>query len=187
MMRMRRLALILAAGMLSAPATAYGQGLPTAPIPADLFKPFLPLIGKTFRGTTIGTDKAVDVVRWEWTAAGHAIRATHAVNEGYGGETLIYRDPSSNGLIFHYVTTGGFYTSGTMRTAAPDTIEIAETVHMARGKMQLKSNLQIGPNGTYRTRSFVEKDGKSTVFGGFDYRQDANAKVVLKLSTPPAN
>jgi len=175
-------ALSAAALMGAAPGVVTAQDLSTASAPAQAFAPFLPLIGKTWRGQNTTQEGVEDVMRWDWAVGGHAIRISHAVNGGvYGGETLIFPDKDSGQLIFHYFTTGGFHTTGVIRPTGPGAMEIEETVHGADSVETLKSRATLGPDGVYRTRSLVERDGAWAEFGGFDYREDAAARVALPM------
>lgn len=174
--------LTAAALMGAAPGAVTVQDLPTASAPAQAFAPFLPLIGKTWRGQNTTQEGVEDVMRWDWAVGGHAVRIVHAVNGGvYGGETLIFPDKDSGQLIFHYFTTGGFHTTGVIRPTGPGAMEIEETVHGADSVETLKSRATLGPDGVYRTRSLVERDGAWAEFGGFDYREDVAAQVVLPM------
>lgn len=121
-------------------------------------------------------------MRWDWAVGGHAVRIAHSVNGGvYGGETLIFPDRDSGELVFHYFTTGGFHTTGSIRPTPDGAFEIEETVHGADGVEALKSRATLGADGVYRTRSLVERDGQWVEFGGFDYRPDPTAKVTLAM------
>lgn len=178
---MRRALMALAAGIaaLTAGLPAMAQDLPAAEARAqDPFRPLYPLIGRTWRGTGIGPDAVEDVVRWEWAVGGHAVRAVHAVNGGaYGGETLVFADEDSGDLIFHYFTSGGFHTTGTIRPEADGSLAIEETVHGLDGIESLRSVVRVADDGTYTSRGLVERDGAWVEFGGFDYRQDGAAVV----------
>jgi copper(I)-binding protein len=162
-----------------AAGSVLAQDLPAAEAPAaDPFLPLYPLIGRTWRGTSIGPEAVEDVVRWEWAVGGHAVRAVHAVNGGvYGGETLIFPDRDSRRLIFHYFTSGGFHTTGQMTVTPEGVIEVNETVHGVEGLEQLRSTMTVAGDGTYQTRGRVERDGAWADFGGFDYRLDSRATV----------
>ncbi len=182
-MRKTLAAVLTAAALMgAAPGVVTAQDLPTASAPAQAFAPFLPLIGKTWRGQNTTQEGVEDVMRWDWAVGGHAVRIVHAVNGGvYGGETLIFPDKDSGQLIFHYFTTGGFHTTGVIRPTGPGAMEIEETVHGADSVETLKSRATLGPDGVYRTRSLVERDGAWAEFGGFDYREDVAAQVVLPM------
>lgn len=167
---------------LAAPSLAIAQQapLPEAVSGRAAYAPFEAMVGKTWRGQGIGPNKAEDIQRWEWAVGGHAIRIVHSVNNGaYAGETLIFRDKDSGNYIFHYFTTGGFHTTGTIRPVGAVSYEIDETIHGAKGFGALKSTGVLGADGVYRTRSKMEKDGKWVEFGGFDYREDATAVPVM--------
>jgi hypothetical protein len=180
---MRRILAVLgalAALTLSVPAMAQPAPAPTAA--AGTYAPFAPMIGKTWRGTGTGAEAVEDIQTWDWAVGGHAVRIVHSVNGGaYGGETLIFHDKDSGDYIFHYFTSGGFHTTGTIKPSAPGTFEIAETVHGVDGLDALRSTGVLGEDGVYRVRSSVEKDGAWTEVGGFDYREDSTATVVMPM------
>lgn len=180
---MKFIAIALSAVLAAAaPAAVMAQSLPTASAPAQAFAPFLPLMGKTWRGQNTTQEGVEDVMRWDWAVGGHAIRISHAVNGGvYGGETLIFPDKDSGQLIFHYFTTGGFHTTGVIRPTGRGAMEIEETVHGADSVEVLRSRATLGPDGVYRTRSLTERDGAWVEFGGFDYREDATARISLPM------
>jgi hypothetical protein len=167
---------------LAAPVTALSQpaSLPEAMSGRSAYAPFEAMVGKTWRGQGTGPDKAEDIQRWEWAIGGHAIRIVHSVNNGvYAGESLIFRDKDSGSYIFHYFTTAGFHTTGTIHLTGPAAFEMDEVVHGAKSIEALKSTGVLGADGIYRTRSKVEKDGKWVDVGGFDYREDATAVPVM--------
>jgi len=180
------LALTAATGALLLPGLAAAQ---PAPLPeaasADRFADFAPMLGKTWRGKGTGPNQVEDVQRWERAVGGHAVRITHAVNGGvYGGETLIFRDADSGRFIFHYFTTGGFHTTGFITPRGPGRFDIEEAVHGAASVEVLRSTGDL-VDGVYRTRSRVEKDGQWVESGGFDYREDPSAEVVLPITPRP--
>lgn len=178
----RTLAILGALAALAMPALAMAQPAPTPTAAAETYAPFSGMIGKTWRGTGTGAEPVEDIQKWDWAVGGHAVRIVHSVNGGvYGGETLIFRDKDSGDYIFHYFTSGGFHTTGTIRPAAPGTFEIAETVHGVDELEALRSTGVMGEDGVYRVRSSVEKDGAWTEVGGFDYREDPSATVVMPV------
>lgn len=178
---MRRTLMALAAGVaaLTAALPVVAQDLPAAEARAeDPFRPLYPLIGRTWRGASVADPAVEDVVRWEWAVGGHAVRAVHAVNGGaYGGETLVFVDADSGDLIFHYFTSGGFHTTGTIRHGLDESLEIVEAVHGLDGIESLHSVIRIADDGTYTSRGLVEQEGRWVEFGGFDYRVDPTAVV----------
>jgi copper(I)-binding protein len=181
MMR-RMLAALCALTALALPGWAAAQpaDLPTAG--GEIYAPFAPMIGKTWRGTGTGPEAVEDIQRWDWAVGGHAIRVVHAVNGGvYGGETLIFRDKDSGEYIFHYFTSGGFHTTGTITPTGPGVFAIEEAVHGVDDLEALKSTGTLGPDGVYRVRASVERDGTWVETGGFDYREDPTATVTMPV------
>lgn len=171
-------ALALFAGF--APATAQVAPVPEAATGPAAYAPFERMIGKSWRGTGTAGAGVEDIQRWDWAIGGHAVRVVHSVNGGaYAGETLIFRDRDSGDYIFHYFTTGGFHTTGTMTPTGPGAFAIEETVHGAAGIERLRSTAELGADGVYRVRSTTERDGEWVEAGGFDYREDPSATPVM--------
>lgn len=183
----RRLASIMGAlALLSAPGVVLAQPAPPPPAGADIaaYAPFAPMIGKSWRGASTAQPGIEDVQRWDWAIGGHAVRIVHSVNDGaYAGETLIFRDKDSGAFIFHYFTTGGFHTTGVI-TPVSKGFEIDEVVHGADGIERLRSTTELGGDGIYRVRSSTEQAGAWVEIGGFDYREDPSARVVLPAIQP---
>lgn len=178
---MRRLLLILIA-TLAWPAVAAAQvaETPQAAVGRAAYEPFEPLMGKTWRGTGTGADRAEDIQRWEWAVGGHAVRVVHSVNGGaYAGETLIFRDKDSGDYVFHYFTTGGFHTTGTMKVTGAGAFEVDEAIHGVEGLERIRSTITTGEDGVRRARASIERDGQWVEVGGFDYREDASAALVM--------
>lgn len=97
----------------------------------DPYAALAPFVGKVWRGEGSGPDgkPMVDVTRWDWALGGKAIRTTHALTSApYGGETMIFWDKATNALIYHYFTTAGFHTQGTMVAEAPGRLVAEEAV-----------------------------------------------------------
>ena len=184
---MKRLMMMLAAAIaFLLPAAAWAQPAPLPGSAEEAYAPFLPLVGKTWRGAATAAEGVEDIQRWDWAVGGHAVRVTHAVNGGvYGGETLIFRDKDSGQYIFHYFTSGGFHTTGVITPSAPGVFEIEEAVHGVDDLEALRSTGTLGSDGVYRVRGKVEKDGQWVESGGFDYREDASATVALPRRPGP--
>ncbi|GAA0643855.1 copper chaperone PCu(A)C [Brevundimonas lenta] len=180
---MRRMFAVLAAVVtLALPGLAAAQPADLPSAGDEIYAPFAPMLGKTWRGIGTGPERPEDIQRWEWAVGGHAIRVTHAVNGGvYGGETLIFRDKDSGEYIFHYFTSGGFHTTGTIRASAPGVFAIEEAVHGVENLEALRSSGTMGEDGVYRVRASVERNGAWVEAGGFDYREDSSATVVMPV------
>ena len=176
------LALLGALTLLTGPAAATAQvaSVPETAAGPAAYAPFERMIGRSWRGTGTAGAGVEDIQRWTWALGGHAVRVVHSVNGGaYAGETLIFRDKDSGGYIFHYFTTGGFHTTGTMTPVGAGGFEIEETVHGADGIERLRSTTAFGPDGVYQVRSTTERDGRWVEVGGFDYREDPSATPVM--------
>ena len=161
-------------------AAAQVAPVPQAATGPAAYAPFEAMIGKSWRGTGTAGAGVEDIQRWDWAVGGHAVRVVHSVNGGaYAGETLIFRDRDSGDYIFHYFTTGGFHTTGTMTPTGPGAFAIDERVHGATGIERLRSTATLGADGVYRVRSSTEEDGQWVEMGGFDYREDPSATPVM--------
>src|SRR5689334_21090812 len=79
----------------------------------EQLEPWRKMLG-TWRGELKGG--GVDVLQWERALNGQAIRILHSVNDGaYGGEVIVTWDAEKNAVTYHYFTTAGFRTVGTMK------------------------------------------------------------------------
>jgi hypothetical protein len=167
--------LAAAAALLWAPLPAQDSPAPTpvqaAPTPAEqALAAFDPLIGKTWRGVSITAPGVVDEARFERTAGGQAIRSTHSAAGGaYQGDTLIAFDPDTGGLVSFYATSGGFYTTGTVRVLGPGTFEFEQIVHGLDGIEAVRARTTL-IDDVYRIRSEHRINGAWVAAGGFDYR-----------------
>lgn len=112
--------------------------------------PFAPYAGKTWRGTVANPDgsESVDVARWEFILGGRALQTTHRIEGGtYGGRMIAMWDEGAEEYVFHYFTTGGFHTQGTMRVedgkiitiedvkGHPEITRVRATMRLEDGKM----------------------------------------------------
>ena len=81
-------------------------------------EPLRPWLGKTWKGEFKNStpDKpTVDIARWERALNGKAVRVLHSINDGvYGGESIVTWDEKKQAVTYHYFTTAGFMTIGTM-------------------------------------------------------------------------
>ncbi len=176
------LAVVGAMVLLALPFEATAQPADPPVAEAGVYAPFAPLMGRTWRGVGTGPRAVEDIQHWEWAVGGHAVRVTHSVNAGvYGGETLIFRDKDTGDFIFHYFTSGGFHTTGVITPSAPGMFEIDEIVHGLDGLETLSSTGALGEDGVYRVRTRMMRDGVWVEAGGFDYREDASAAVVMPV------
>jgi len=148
-----------------------------ADAPADPFADLRPFVGKTFRGEGTGTGKMVDVQRWEWAVGGHAVRIVHALEDGsYGGETVVFWDKARNSLIYHYFTTAGFHTQGSM-VASGGKYVATEKVEGHPTITEVRSTSTIQPDGTIATSSEYLDNGTWVQGHAFLYREAPGAVV----------
>lgn len=187
-MRHRLIAAVALSLLFAAPGLSAVAQVADLPLPGRgraAYAPFEHLVGRTWRGVGTGPEAVEDIQRWDWAVGGHAVRVVHSVGGGaYAGETLIFRDRINGGYIFHYFTSGGFHTTGTMRPTGPGAFEAEETVHGLDRFPPLRSTLVMGPDGVHRARSFQQEDGVWVEKGGFDYREDASAVPVMPVLVP---
>jgi hypothetical protein len=175
----KTLALILTAVLVHVPARA----AETARLDEHL-EPFRPFLGKTWRGVFKNSkpDKpTVDVARWERALNGKAIRVLHSINEGsYGGESIIRWDNASKQIVYHYYTTAGFMTSGTMTVTAGKITGLEKVTGDANGVTEVRSTTELQPDGTMLTKAEYLKDGQPA--GGREtlYKEDPKAEVKFK-------
>jgi hypothetical protein len=166
-----------AAVALCAPA------LPAAELDARL-SALKPLVGKTWRGEMSPPGAAqpvVDVHRFELALGGRAVRSVHSINDGaYGGETLFTWDDEKKTIVYTYVTTAGFYTTGTM-TAAGDALDTHEVVRGTTGGVrEVKATSRVTPDGQLHVKSRHLKDGQWAEGHEVRYVEDPKAVVRFK-------
>ncbi len=168
----------------AAPVAAQVADLPPPGAGMTAYAPFQHLVGRSWRGTGTKDASVQDVQRWDWAVGGHAVRVVHSVNDGaYAGETLIFRDRDSGAYIFHYFTSGGFHSTGTMRPTGPGAFEVEETIHGLDGFPPMRSTLVMGEDGVNRSRSFKKEGDAWVEQGGFDYREDPAAVAFMPRAT----
>lgn len=171
--------------LATALGAALGSAEETRPLHPQL-EPFRPLLGQTWSGAFPDRPdgvKLVDVVRYERVLNGMAVRSTHSINAGiYGGETLFRWDAQAEQLVFHYFTTQGFMTKGTMTQGPAGTftsLEIVEDPATADGVSQVKSVFTISADELVVESQFY-KDGVWEPGHQAVYRLAASQDVVLK-------
>lgn len=98
------------------------QGRAAGEVPLPLhqeLEPMRPFLGITWRGdlTDPGSKhRRFDVVRYDRTLNGEVIRMLHSVNNGdLGGEMLIRYNEEAGRVEYHYFTSAGFLSTGTIR------------------------------------------------------------------------
>jgi len=149
----------------------------------DRLTPLAPFIG-TWRGEFADStpDKPkVDVARWERTLNGNAVRILHSINDGqYGGETLIVWDPDAASLIYHYFTTSGFFTRGTMSAGDDHFVSHEVVTGNSSGITEVKSTSYLTPDGSFRVVSQYFKNNTWIEGHEVTYHRDSDAQVVFQ-------
>ena len=145
---------------------------------------FRPLLGKTWRGefkNSTPEKPVVDIARWERALNGQAVRILHSINRGaYGGETLIFWSKEKGSLIYHYFTTAGFQTTGTMTLADGKFTSLEKVAGDADGVTEVKATGEIRADGTLVNSSEYLKRGKWEPGRAATYREDPKAEVVFR-------
>ena len=146
-------------------------------------EPLRPWLGKTWKSEAAesGDKPKIDVARWERALNGKAVRILHSINDGeYGGETIVTWDEKKQSIVYHYFTTGGFSTTGTM-TPKDGKLVTTETVSgNAGGVTEVRGTAEIGADGAFRMKTEYLKDGKWQPGRDAVYREDPAARVVFR-------
>jgi len=154
---------------------------------ADLdphLEPLRPLLGKTYRGAFKNSSPEhpiIDVQFWERALNGKAVRLLHSVNEGaYGGETIFRWDDQRQKVTYHYFTTDGFMTVGTVDFHDGKIISHEVVVGSASGVKEVRGISEvIQPDLLKVTTEYLKADtwqvGREVI-----YHHDYNSRVVFK-------
>jgi hypothetical protein len=146
-------------------------------------EPLRPLLGKTFKGTfKVSTPEKpmVDISCWERILNGQAIRMTHSLNEGaYGGESIIRWDAQKKSVVYHYFTTAGFTTTGTMEFK-DGKILTHEVVSGASHVNEVRGTSEILSGGRLRVKTEHGQDGKWSEGREVTYEPAPGTKLVFR-------
>lgn len=119
------------------------------PISEHLF-PYNALLGKRYEGKYLNPqDEQLikDVLLWERTLNGNAIKMTHSINNGeYGGITIIRWDPDENMIHSWYFDTGGSLTKSNIYFFNEKIISIEDVSNNKNGITKVKTSLEILDN-----------------------------------------
>jgi hypothetical protein len=147
-------------------------------------EPLRPLLDKTWRGPFKDSkpDKpTVDIAHWERALNGQAVRMLHSINDGvYGGETIIMWDQKKQSVCYHYFTTAGFKTTGTMSFDKGQVTTHEEVVGSTDGITEVRGTSEIGSDGTFHVKTEYLKNGQWVPGHEVTYRPDPSAQVVFK-------
>ena len=152
---------------------------------AKELEPLRPFLGKTWRGefkNSTPEKPIVDVARWERALNGQAVRVLHSINDGaYGGESIIRWNGDTKQIEYHYFTTAGFMTRGTI-TAENGKLTTHEKVDgaAAGGVTEVRGTHQLLPNGGFRVTTDHLKNGNWEPGRETVYSEAPDAEVVFK-------
>ena len=118
-------------------------------------------------------------MRWERALNGKAVRVLHSVNDGaYGGETLIRWDDQKQAVCYHYFTTAGFMTTGTMRFQDGKVIthEVV-TGSPPGGTTEVRGTSELRPGGEFHVKTEHRKQGEWAPGREVTYKEAPSATV----------
>ncbi|HEY5909942.1 MAG TPA: hypothetical protein VJA21_04990 [Verrucomicrobiae bacterium] len=143
-----------------------------------------PLIDKTWKGEFKNSkpDKPIiDVSRWERALNGKAVRMLHSINDGaYGGETIFVWDEKKQTVAYHYFTTAGFMTTGTLEAKDGKVLTSEHVSGATGGVTEVRGTSEIRADGTFHVKTEHLKDGEWSPGHEVTYREAPEAKVVFK-------
>lgn len=144
-----------------------------------------PFLGKTWRGEFKEHQPGkpvIDISRWERALNGKAVRVLHSINDGeYGGESIIQWDAEKKELRYHYFTTAGFQTAGTMTFKDGKITAVEKVTGNQNGVTEVRSTSVIQSDGSLLVKAeYLKEDGTPT--GGREvlYKEAAAAEVKFK-------
>jgi hypothetical protein len=147
-------------------------------------EPLRPFIGKTWKGEFKASKPekpSFDVMKWERALNGQAIRILHSMNHGeYGGETIVTWNPKTARVEFHYFTTAGFTTHGSITFDGAKLITHEEVTGNENGVTEVKATMEILPNARLHTKSRYLRKGEWVDGHEVMYEEAPGAEVVFK-------
>ncbi|MGZ8937842.1 MAG: hypothetical protein ACXW32_01375 [Limisphaerales bacterium] len=143
-------------------------------------QPFLGCWRGDFKGST-PEKPIVDVALWERALNGNAVRILHSINDGaYGGETLVTWDAKSKTIVYHYFTTAGFQTKGTMKIDGKKLVCHEVVTGSAEGTTEVKSTIELRDENTMHTSAKYFKNGTSEQGREVTYKRVSGLQPVFK-------
>lgn len=172
---------LLANALVALTLCAHAQEASTLAAPLE---PLRPLLEKTWRGSfKMGSsDKPlVDVARWERALNGQAVRILHSLNDGmYGGETIFRWDAAQKQITYHYFTTAGFMTIGTLRVENGKFITHEVVNGSAGGVTEVRGTSELLPNGSLQVTNEHLVGGTWRIAREANYQVAPDAKLVFR-------
>jgi len=147
-------------------------------------EPLRPLLGKVYRGTFAGSkpeSPIVDVMRWERALNGKAVKSCHSINNGiYGGETIYTWHEEAKVIRYHYFTTAGFMTVGTLTCKDGKFHTLEKISGKAGGITEVRAVSELKPDGSFHVKTEQLRNGEWSPGHEATYREDPEAKVEFK-------
>jgi len=147
-------------------------------------EPLRPLLEKTWKGAfkkSTPEKPLVDIMRWERALNGKAVRVLHSVNDGaYGGETIFRWDEKKQEVTYHYFTTAGFMTVGTMSFKDGKMITHEVVTSGTDGVTEVRGTSELLSNGALRVTTEHLKDGEWQTGREVMYHEDSAVKVIFR-------
>ena len=132
-----------------------------------------PFIGNTFKGSFINSTKEnpmIDVISFERTLNGRAVKVIHSVNNGeYGGETIVMWNPEKRSLQSWYFTSAGSLTIQNVQIKESTFISIEDVTGNQNGITKVKTIFEVlhGNQIQKRTKYLMNnlwKDGSEIIY-----------------------
>ena len=143
-----------------------------------------PFLEKTWKGhlkNSTPEKPVIDVARWERALNGKAVRILHSVNEGaYGGESIVMWDNKKQVVGYHYFTTAGFTTTGTMTFKDGKILTHEIVAGNSGGVTEVRGTTEMRKDGSFIVKTEHLKGKEWTPGRETTYRNDPGAKVVFK-------
>lgn len=147
-------------------------------------EPLRPWLGKTWKGefkNSTPEKPVIDIARWERALNGKAIRILHSVNQGvYGGESIVTWDSKQQAVVYHYFTTAGFMTKGTMTFKEGKVLTHEVVQGDTQGVTEVRGTSEVRPDGSFRIRTEHLKNGQWEPGRDVTYKEDPSAQVVFQ-------
>lgn len=137
---------------------------------------FADLAGKVWRGegTAPNGEPIVDIAVHEMILGGRAFQSTHKLEGGtYGGRTIFFYDEGNKEYLFHYFTTAGFHTTGTM-TPIDGGFTVIEKVNGHKEFAEVHSDMKVGEKELRVVTRHITHDGKASDGDTLVYTQVEN-------------
>lgn len=144
---------------------------------------FADLVGKTWRGAGQAGESAerTDIIVWETIMGGLAVQSTHSIDDGhYGGRTIFFYSPAEAAIVFHYFTTGGFHSTGTIEPQANGDLLSIEHIHGLDDVQEVRAVIRMG-GASWEVSSLYLRDGAWVEGDGFSYVEAPGAEVRFRV------